>query len=126
MLSKMMPCLSISLPPVRRVSRAKECSAEADMAKQHTRSQSLKSIAGAAAVCLGIFVLFGNLNWAAPQLGNLLCGAAGKVLGILPSAALGAWGAMQAYSFDHHRLSECLLQMLLSLLPMLFDMAGAI
>jgi hypothetical protein len=96
------------------------------MARQRTRAQSLKSIAGAAVVCLGIFVVFGNLNRAVPQLSNLLCGAAGKVLGLLPSIIPGAWGALQDYAFDHHRLSECLLQMLLSFLPLLFDMAGAV
>jgi len=92
---------------------------------RNIRFQSLKPIAGAAIAWLGIFGLFGNLERALPQLSNLLCGAVREGLAILPSIVPVAWQAMQAYAFDHHLL-ECLLQMLLSLWPLLHVMAGRI
>jgi len=95
------------------------------MAKQNTRFQSLKSIAGAAIAWLGILGLFGNLDRVVPQFSNPLCGAAREGLGLLPTIAPVAWQAMQAYVFDHHLL-ECLLPMLLSLWPLLHVMAGGI
>jgi len=95
------------------------------MARQPTHSQSFKSIARAALVGCGIFVLFGYLGGAAAQFNHILCATAGEALGALPSIAPVAWQAMQAYGFDHHLL-ECLLQMLLSLGPLLHVMAGGI
>jgi hypothetical protein len=93
------------------------------MAKQNTRFQGLKSIAGAAIAWLGIFGLFGNLDRVVPQFSNLPCGTVREGLGLLPSIVPVARQAMQAYAFDHHLL-ECLLQMLLSLWPLLRVMAG--
>ena len=95
------------------------------MARQHTRAQSFKSIARAALIGLGIFVLFGYLGGAAAQLNHILCTSAGEALGILPSIAPVAWQAMQSYVFDHHPL-DWLLQLLLSLWPLLHVMAGGI
>jgi hypothetical protein len=95
------------------------------MARQHTYFQSVKSITGAAIVWLGIIGLFGNLDRAVPQLSNHLCGAARDGLGVLAVVAPVAWQALQALAFDHHLL-ECLLEMLLSLLPLLHVVAGAI
>jgi hypothetical protein len=89
------------------------------MARQHARSGKVKSIAGAAIVWIGMFVLFASLGWAVPQLSDPLCGAAGEGLGVLPSIVLAAWRALPDYAFDHQRLSECFLQMLLSFLPLL-------
>jgi len=95
------------------------------MARQNIRFQSLKSIAGAAIAWLGIFGLFGHLDRVVPQWSNLLCGAVREGLGLLPSITPVAWQAMLAYALDRHLL-ECLLQMLLSLWPLLHVMAGGI
>jgi len=95
------------------------------MARQNTRFQSLTPIVGAAIAWLGILGLFGNPARVVPQFSNLLCGAVREGLGVLPSIAAVAWQAMQAYAFDHHLL-ECLLEMLLSLWPLLHVLAGGI
>ena len=57
------------------------------MARQPTHSQSFKSIARAALVGCGIFVLFGYLGGAAAQFNHILCATAGEALGALPSIA---------------------------------------
>jgi hypothetical protein len=95
------------------------------MARQHTYFQSVKSITGAAIVWLGIIGLFGNLDRAVTPLSNHLCGAARDGLGVVTIVAPVAWQALQVFAFDHH-LRECLLQMLLSLRPLLHVVAGAI
>jgi hypothetical protein len=108
------------------MSRAKESSFwEAAMARQHTYLKSVKSITGAAIVWLGIIGLFGNLDRAVPHLSNHLCGAARDGLGVLTVIAPVGWQVLQTFAFDHHIL-ECLLQMLLSLRPLLHVVAGAI
>ena len=95
------------------------------MARQHTCFQRLKSITGAAIVCLGIIGLFENLDRAVPQLSNHLCGAARDGLGLLTAIAPVASEVLQAFAFDHYLL-ECLFEMLLSLLPLLHVAAGGI
>ena len=87
---------------------------------RNIRFQSLKPIAGAAIAWLGILGLFGNLDRVVPQFSNLLCGAAREGLGLLPSIAPVAWQAM------HDHLLECLLQLLLSLRPLLHVIVGGI
>jgi hypothetical protein len=96
------------------------------MTRQHARSQSLKSIAGATIVWLGIFVLFGGPDRAVTQLSNLLCGTVREGLGVLLSIALAAWQATPAYGFDHQRLLGCLLQVLHSFWLLFRVTAGAI
>src|ERR1700686_874685 len=56
---------------------------EADMARQHTSSQALKAIVGAALVGLGLVILFGKLDGPAVQLTNLLAAAAREALELL-------------------------------------------
>jgi len=93
------------------------------MARQHTYL-GLKSITGAAIVWVGIIGLIGNLDRAVPQLSNPLCGAARDGLGVLSAIAPVAWDVLEALAFDH--LLECLLQMVLSLRPLLHVVAGGI
>ena len=89
------------------------------MPRQHIRSQSHKSITGAALAGLG-------LDGAACQLSHLFCAIAREALGVLPSVAPAAWQASSACVFDHHWLLECILQMLVSCWPLIHTMAGAV
>jgi hypothetical protein len=88
------------------------------MARRRTRSQNPESIARSAMVWIGVFVLLGNLGRTVPRLSDLLCDAAGEVLGLLPSVVVWAGGVIEDYAFAPQRLSECLLHLLLSLLPL--------
>lgn len=95
------------------------------MERQHTHSSRFKSIRGSALVGLGILVVIGNLGWSA-VLRNSFCGTAGDALGIWPCVLLAGCRAMQAYMFHHHEVLGWLLQMLLSLRPLLPGAGGAI
>lgn len=94
------------------------------MASQHTTSQKLISIAAAALVALGLVTVFGKLDGPAPQLTNLLGTVARKALELLPYFIPAAWHAIHAYVFDHLRFSPCPLEMLASLWPLLYVLAG--
>jgi hypothetical protein len=88
------------------------------MTRHHTPSQTLKSIAGSALVGPGLFILFGSLDGAVAQLSHLLS-TRGEGLGLLSSVILAA-------SFDHQRLLQGLLQVLVSFWPLLFVIAGGV
>jgi hypothetical protein len=119
--------LSISPPLVRHTSRAKETAVrEADMTKQHNTPESLKSIAGGVLVGLGLHILSGNLAGDATQLRHLLGIPAGEALGVVPSVALAASQAVQAYGLDHQRVLDGLLQTLASFWPLLLVVVGTI
>ena len=95
------------------------------MARQHTTSQSLISIVGAAVVGLGLVILVAKLDGPAAQLmSNLLCAATRTALELLLSAVPAAWQALQAYAFDHQWFSPCPIQTLISFWPLLHVMAG--
>jgi hypothetical protein len=96
------------------------------MERQHTHSPNFKSIAGTALAGLGILVLLGNLDWALAQLRNRCCATAGDALGVLPCLILTACHAMQAYVFDYHGLLGWLIQLLLSIWPLLRVVGEAI
>jgi len=96
------------------------------MARQHTASQNLKSVASVALVGLGIVILFVSLDGPAAQLTHLLSSAARESLQLLPSFVPAARQALQAYAFDKQGASPCPLQMLVSLCPLLRVIAGAV
>ncbi len=88
------------------------------MPRQHAPSQTLKSIAGSALLGPGLLILFANLDGAAVQLRHLISTPA-EGLGLLSSVILAA-------SFNHQRLLQGLLQMLISCWPLLFVIAGVV
>src|SRR5258706_904018 len=74
---------------------------EASMADRRTTSQSLKSIAGASFIALGLVILFTNLDRVAASLGNCAGILVHETVGILPALGLAALHAAQTYVFDH-------------------------
>jgi hypothetical protein len=92
------------------------------MTRQHTHSQGLKPIAGAALAGLGIAVLLGSLELATPQLSHFLGTVAWGMLGVLPSIVPTALEAL----LDYERSLHCPLQMLMSFWPLLAVMASAV
>ncbi len=96
------------------------------MARQHTTSQSLISIVGAALVALGLVILFGRLDGPAARLmTTLLFAAARTALGLLLSLVPAAWRALPVSAFDHQWVSLCPLQTLASVWPLVRVIAGA-
>ncbi len=119
--------LNVSIPPslVRRVSRSKKSSfEEADMARQAAASQSSKSIAGAALVGLGLFILYENVAAAIAYLRDVLGSNGSEALGIFPAVILATSKAVQACAFEQQRIVPCLLRMLISFWPPLLVIVG--
>ncbi len=96
------------------------------MTRQHNISKNLKSVAGGILVGLGIHILSVNLAGDATQLRHLLGIPAGDALGLLPSVALAASQAAQAYDLDQQRFLGSLLQLLPSFWPLLLVVVGTI
>jgi hypothetical protein len=96
------------------------------MTTQHNSSKNLKSIAGGILVGLGLHILSGNLAGDATQLRHLLSLPTADALGLLPSVALAASQAAEAYDLDQHRFLDSLLQLLPSFWPLLLVIAGII
>jgi hypothetical protein len=89
------------------------------MARQHTTSQRLISIVGAALVRRGFVMAIGKLDGLACQLISLLGAMTRESLMQLPSLLPTAWQVLQAYVFGHPLLSSCALAMLVSFWPLL-------
>jgi hypothetical protein len=120
--------LSISRSLVRHNSRAQENSSEeSDMAARQTTFRSFKSIAGAALLGLGMFVLYENMTVAAARLSHVLGANGSKVLGILPAVVLAVSQTVQAYALDHQRFLHSLIQqMFVSSWPLLLVIFGTV
>jgi hypothetical protein len=95
------------------------------MERQHTHSSRFRSKVGRVLVGLATLVVLGNLGWSA-MLTNCFCATAGDSLGIWPCVLLAGCRVMQAYVLHQHGLLGWLLQMLLSLWPLLPGADGAI
>jgi hypothetical protein len=94
------------------------------MARRHTSSQITKSAVRTAVIWLvgaGLLILFAKLDTPEAQLLHVLGCAAKGILGLLPTA----WHALQVYAFDHQPSSDCPIQTLASLWPILRMVAGA-
>jgi hypothetical protein len=96
------------------------------MTRQHNTSGKVKAIAGGILIGLGLHLLSGNLAGDAMHLQHLIGTSADETLGVLPSVVLAASHAAQAYGVDHQGLTDCILQILVSLWPLLLVLAGTI
>src|SRR6266436_4599966 len=88
------------------------------MADRRATSQSLKSIAGASFIALGLVILFTNLDGVAASLSYCV--------GILPALGLAALHAAQTYVFDDAGFLPSLLQILVSFWPVILILIGAL
>jgi hypothetical protein len=90
------------------------------MARQNATSWGLKAIAGAALVGIGLVTLLEVLDGPAARWMVKLLGIGTRtVLELVLSVAPLAWQVLQACAFDHHWLSGCPIDMLLSCWPLL-------
>jgi len=97
------------------------------MAGQNAASWSLKAIAGAAVVGIGLVTLFEVLDGPAARWVIKLIGIGTRtVVELVLSVAPLAWQVLQAFAFDHHWFSGCPLEMLVSCWPLLHAVAGAL
>jgi hypothetical protein len=96
------------------------------MTRQHNTSESVKSIAGGILVGLGLHLLAANLAGNVIQLRHLLDISGEDAWGMLPSVALAASHAAQAYAVDQQRFLDNLLQILASFWPLLPVIMGAL
>jgi hypothetical protein len=96
------------------------------MVRKHIQFQNLKSLAGAALLGLGVFILFGNLAEAASRLSDLLgiSAEAAGTLGVLIAFGLVASHFLQACIFDRQELLRALTLILMAFWPMLLVFAG--
>ena len=94
------------------------------MSSQHKLSESVKSIAGAALIGVGLHILWGNLDKAATQVSHPLGASAADALGVLPSIAMAFSQVVQAYASNHQGFLLGVLRMLVSFWPLLMVVAG--
>ncbi len=95
------------------------------MADRRATSQSLKSIAGASLIALGLVILFANLDGVAASVSNFAGAPVHEVLGVLPALGLAALHATQAYAFDPERFISGFVKNLVSFWPMILILVGA-
>jgi hypothetical protein len=94
------------------------------MAGQRTSSRSLKSLAGAGILALGLLLLLLNLDGVIAQI-SYAVGAPVQAPQILPAVGLVGLHALQAYTFDHAGFLPSLEQMLVSFWPVILIAIGA-
>jgi hypothetical protein len=97
------------------------------MAMQQTFFGRARSLAGAALVGVGIFILHGNLDRAATEWTHLLSTTPGEALGVLPKVILAAPRVLQAYGADHQRFLQSFLRhIFVSCWPLLLVIVGTV
>jgi hypothetical protein len=95
------------------------------MAEWKATSQSLKSIAGASLLAVGLVLFFANLDGLAASLGRFAGNSSPEAVGILPALSLAALHAAQAYAFDQRGFISGFLQILVSFWPSILIAIGA-
>jgi hypothetical protein len=96
---------------------------EDNMAASRTTTRSMKSVFGAAALAIGSFLLFVNLDGIAAQINDAV-GAPAESVGIFPALGLAGLHALQAFAFDHAGFLSSLLQILVSFWPLILVLLG--
>jgi hypothetical protein len=97
------------------------------MTGQQVTFQRARSIAGAALVGFGIFILSQNLAEAAVQLREFLGANGLDLLGLSPAVLQAASQIMKVYASDHQQFLAVLVrQMLISAWPLLLVLIGAV
>lgn len=96
------------------------------MARKRIQFQDLKSMAGAALLGIGVFMLFENLVGAAARLSELLgiSSEAAGTLGVLITAGLAASHVLQAGLFERQEFLLSLSRILLAFWPLVLVFAG--
>jgi hypothetical protein len=95
------------------------------MAARQATFQSLKSIAGATFLALGLVLLFANLEGVGVSVSSLSDTSSQQTMGILSALGLAALHAAQAYVFDQPGLISGFLQFLVSFWPLVLIAIGA-
>ncbi len=96
------------------------------MATRNTASRTLKSIAGAFLLAIGLLILSANLEGIAACVSSFASISAPQEPGIFPALTLAALHAAQTYAFDHARFLSSLLRILVSFWPMILILAGVL
>ena len=96
------------------------------MATQNTVSRSLKSVAGAFLLALGLVILSANLDGFAACINSFAGISVHQAPEIFPVLSLAALHAAQTYTFDHARFLSSLLQILVSFWPVILILAGVL
>ena len=96
------------------------------MATRNTASRSLKSIAGAFLLALGLVILSANLDAIAACISGFAGISVPKEPGIVTALGLAALHATQIYAFDHDQFLSSLLRILVSFWPVILILIGAV
>lgn len=93
------------------------------MTARQTSFRNLLSVAGAALIAVGFFLLSANLDAAAAPVSRAL-GISMEARGMLPTVGLAALHALQAYTFNHAGFLSSLRQILISFWPVSLVLFG--
>ena len=94
------------------------------MAANQTTAKSLKSVTGAAALAIGLFLLSVNLDGIAEQISDAVSAPA-ETVGLLPALGLAGLHTIQSFAFDHAGFLSSVLQILVSFWPLILIVIGA-
>jgi hypothetical protein len=94
------------------------------MATRNTASRSLKSIAGAFFLALGLLILSANLDGIAACITGFAGISVPQEPGIFTALGLAALHAVQTFAFDHEQFLSSLLRILVSFWPVILILAG--
>ena len=95
------------------------------MTRQRTWNRSIKAIAGATLLSLGLLLLLANLDEVVARSSSCFASPAGPV-GTVLEVGLAALRATQVYVFDPSRFQAGLHQILVSFWPLILVIIGAV